>query len=125
MVAGEGVHCLADAHSLPFRNDTFALVMTEETLEHAANPRAAMAEFYRVAKPGGVLYYQSSFIIGYHPGPTDFWRFIREGICELIEQAGFHCDDVSIAVARGAGFTASQPNSVRVWCQPQRHAFTV
>ena len=30
-------------------------------------------------------YLQVPFTIGYHPGPTDFWRFTREGIVALAD----------------------------------------
>jgi hypothetical protein len=63
-----------------------------------------MREMRRVLKDGGILYCQVPFIIGYHPGPTDFWRFTKEGITEMIEQAGLTCREVKIAGGPGTGF---------------------
>ena len=59
---------------------------------------------YRVLQEGGTLYCQLPFIIGYHPGPTDYWRFTKEGIRELVEHAGFVCEEVEIAVGPATGF---------------------
>jgi len=43
----------ADAQSLPFADCEFDALRAERTLQHVAKPAAAIAEFYRVLKPGG------------------------------------------------------------------------
>lgn len=104
LVGGETVDCQALAQCLPFLDSTFALVVTQETLEHVDEPFQAVKEACRVLSPGGVLYCQLPFIIGYHPGPTDFWRFTVEGIRTLVESAGFECVEVSVSVGPATGF---------------------
>ncbi len=103
-VMQSAVGCLGKAERLPFKDATFTLVISQETLEHVQDPFLAVTEVLRVLKPGGRFYCQVPFVIGYHPGPTDFWRFSREGIQELVEQAGFICDQVAVAVGPGTGF---------------------
>jgi SAM-dependent methyltransferase len=98
------VDCVGDAEVLPFADDSFALVVTQETLEHVGNPEKAMSEIYRVMQPSGLLYCQLPFVIGYHPGPSDFWRFTREGIRQLVERQGFNCEEVSISLGPAVGF---------------------
>lgn len=101
---GPFVDYIVDGHSLPFEENTFDLVIAQESLEHFENPSIAVDEIYRVLKPGGIFYVQVPFIIGYHPGPTDFWRYTKEGIRKLTEQAGFTCENVSVSVGSATGF---------------------
>ncbi len=103
IISGEEVDCRAFAEALPFPRACFSLVVTQETLEHVRDPFVAVREMYRVLKPNGVLYCQVPFIIGYHPGPTDFWRFTRQGIREIVERAGFRCEELAISVGCGTG----------------------
>ena len=44
-----------DATRLPFADDTFDCVVTSEVLEHIQADTAAIAELFRVLKPGGML----------------------------------------------------------------------
>jgi ubiquinone/menaquinone biosynthesis C-methylase UbiE len=46
---------VADAHRLPFPDDTFDAVRTERTLQHVAKPVDVIAEVVRVTRPGGVV----------------------------------------------------------------------
>lgn len=98
------VDCRGAAERLPFRSAAFNVIITQETLEHVREPDVAVSEMYRVLTPGGLLYCQVPFVIGYHPGPTDFWRFSREGIVQILERAGFSCDEIGIAVGPATGF---------------------
>jgi SAM-dependent methyltransferase len=100
---GESIDCVGRAEMLPFRDDTFSLVVSQETLEHVKDPFRAVREIYRTLRPGGRFYCQVPFIIGYHPGPTDYWRFTKEGIRELVRQAGFSCETVEISVGPATG----------------------
>lgn len=55
-----GEPCLADyygdAANLPFRSNSLDYVVSSHVLEHTANPVAALAEWYRVLKPDGLVY---------------------------------------------------------------------
>jgi SAM-dependent methyltransferase len=52
--------CRADfyghACALPFHDHSLDYVLASHVLEHVANPVAALAEWYRVLRPGGVIY---------------------------------------------------------------------
>jgi SAM-dependent methyltransferase len=104
LVPGPAIDVCASAERLPFPDGTFDVVVSQELLEHVRDPFRAMQEMRRVLKEGGVVYCQVPFIIGYHPGPTDFWRFTRQGIRELVERAGLECHQVTTAVGAGTGF---------------------
>jgi len=90
--------------ALPFKDNSLRVVISQEVLEHLSDPAACIAEVYRVLKPGGLFYCQTPFIIGYHPGPTDFWRFTREGIQQLFSTQGWVIDELNQAVGHGTGF---------------------
>ncbi|MCU1635563.1 MAG: SAM-dependent methyltransferase [Cryobacterium sp.] len=46
---------VGDVYALEFPDDTFEVVHAHQTLQHLANPVAALREMRRVLKPGGVL----------------------------------------------------------------------
>ncbi len=95
--------CLADANALPFPRACFHLVVSQETVEHLPDPFAAVQEMASVLRPGGALYLQMPFVIGYHPGPEDYWRFTGAGMRRLIEQAGLSVERVVPGIGGGTG----------------------
>ena len=97
------VDCLADASALPFPRACFQVVVSQETVEHLPDPFAAVRQMTYVLRPGGALYLQMPFVIGYHPGPEDYWRFTGAGMQRLIEQAGLRVERVVPAVGGGTG----------------------
>ena len=98
------VDCVADALRLPFPRSRFTLVVSQETVEHLPDPFGAVIEMVRVLQPGGTLYLQAPFVIGYHPGPEDYWRFTRAGMRRLVEQAGLRLVQLVPVIGAGTGF---------------------
>jgi SAM-dependent methyltransferase len=94
----------ADASRLPFADAAFEVVLTQECLEHVEQVGLATREMFRVLKPGGTLYCQLPFVIGFHSGPYDFWRFTEEGIKSLFRDAGFQIEESGISTGPAAGF---------------------
>jgi SAM-dependent methyltransferase len=104
LVYNPHLDCCARAESLPFCDGCFSLIVTHNTLEHVQGLSSAIKEMYRVLRKGGKVYCQVPFVIGYHPGPSDFWRFTREGIREMFEQAGFIHEETGVSVGPCVGF---------------------
>lgn len=47
-----------DVRNIPFKDNTFDVAMCNHVFEHVAEDRKAMAEFYRVLRPGGWAIFQ-------------------------------------------------------------------
>lgn len=67
--------------SLPFSNNDFDYVISDQVLEHVeGNPQSAVDETFRVLKPGGFAVHTTCFINPVHRAPGDFWRFTPEAL---------------------------------------------
>ena len=65
------------------------VVLSSQVLEHVPSPSAYLAEAHRLLKGTGTLILSTHGYWMYHPDPTDFWRWTREGLVRQIEAAGF------------------------------------
>jgi SAM-dependent methyltransferase len=91
-------------HSLPFKNNSLALAISQEIIEHLEKPSETIAEVHRVLKSGGCFYCQVPFTIGYHSGPHDYWRFTKEGVAALFDSSIWEIQEICISVDHGTGF---------------------
>jgi SAM-dependent methyltransferase len=89
---------------LPFSDDSLDLVISQEALEHIEEPFHTIAEVHRVLRPGGKFYCQVPFLIGFHPGPSDFWRFSRQALEHLFENEQWEIEELELALGHGSGF---------------------
>ncbi len=78
------VDIVADAHRIPFTDETFDMVVSEYMLEHVPDPARVCLEMLRVLKAGGILYISYPFIHSYHSFPKDHFRFTYTGIQEML-----------------------------------------
>jgi SAM-dependent methyltransferase len=88
-VAAAGVDLTGDIHNLPIPDGSFDCVFCTGTLEHVRDPSRAVEELHRILKPGGIVHIDVPFIQGYHPDPTDYWRFTLDGLrllCKRFEE---------------------------------------
>ena len=69
------VNYIADAHFLPFADDTFDGVWIQAVLEHVVEPSGVVAEIYRILKEGGIVYSETPFMQQVHEGAYDFTRY--------------------------------------------------
>ncbi len=76
---GKNVECIADAHDLPFEDNTFDVCIIVAVLEHVAFPWECVEEIRRVLRPRGVVYSETPFLQPVHMGAHDFTRFTHLG----------------------------------------------
>jgi SAM-dependent methyltransferase len=70
---------ICDAHSIPFKNNSFDGVIVQAVLEHVVDPQRCVEEIHRVLKEGGIVYAETPFMQQVHGGRYDFTRFSHLG----------------------------------------------
>ena len=79
------LHCLADAHSLPFEDNTFGYVYSLAVFEHLHSPWIAAKEIYRVLKPGGKVFTLTAFMQHLHGYPNHFFNMTTSGLKRVFD----------------------------------------
>lgn len=87
------------AEDLPFAGGSFDLICAMDILEHVDDDEAALKEFFRVLRPGGLLF----MIVPAHMflwGPHDEInmhkrRYSLAGVSASVEQMGFRIEKIS------------------------------
>lgn len=79
-----------DIQNLPFKSEVVDAVICKDVLEHVPRPHDAVAEIYRVLKPGGKAFFSVPFIHSYHGSGSeknrDYYRFSQDGIVYLFRE---------------------------------------
>ncbi len=91
---GPGVDIVASAYEMPFKDGEFDIVVCVAVLEHFDDPHRAIAEIYRVLKPGGRIIISVPFLFPIHDAPGDYWRFTKYGLAKMFER-GWYIQELS------------------------------
>ncbi len=97
------VTCRADAVRLPFASQSFDGVLSTAVLEHLPEPRVAIDEMARIARPGALMYVEVPFLQGYHASPDDYQRFTASGLRHVFR--GHHDVEVGVCVGPSSALT--------------------
>jgi ubiquinone/menaquinone biosynthesis C-methylase UbiE len=74
-----------DIHQLPFRDDTFGLVLAQAVFEHVSDPFTAASELVRVTRPDGLIVVDVAFMQPLHAAPYHYFNMTPWGIGELFK----------------------------------------
>lgn len=69
-----------DMQNLPYEDNTFDFVISDQVLEHLCDPQKAVDESFRVLKKDGIAIHTTCFINYIHPCPKDYWRFSNDAL---------------------------------------------
>lgn len=69
-----------DMQNLPFEDNQFDFVISDQVIEHLPDPQRAIDESWRVLKRGGIAIHCTVFMYPVHEGPYDYWRFSPDGL---------------------------------------------
>lgn len=87
---------IASVESLPMQDGIYDYILSTQVLEHVQDPGQAIKEMTRVLKPGGSLVLTTNFMYGLHGAPFDFFRFTKNGLKVLANEAGLVVDHLSL-----------------------------
>jgi SAM-dependent methyltransferase len=111
-----GPDLLCDTHFLPFRDACFDVVYCSAVFEHLACPPLAMAEMFRVLRPGGLFCGNASFLEPWHD--SSFFHLSPLGAVQLLLQAGFE----PMNVWPGRAYSGFDAISAMAFARPLRPA---
>jgi len=85
----EQIDVYYDGKTIPFPDNYFDSILTNEVLEHVFNIDEIVGELYRVLKPGGKILITTPFAWMEHEAPVDFGRYSSFGMKQLLERNRF------------------------------------
>jgi len=83
------IDIFGDAMKLPLKNNCLDLIISSSVMEHIPDPELAVSESFRVLKPGGKIYCEIPFMVGYHMIPHDYQRYTIQGIEKLFSRHNY------------------------------------
>lgn len=85
----EEIDVYYDGKTLPFEDESFDSVLSNEVLEHVPNLHEALHELNRVLKRNGKMLLSVPFVCFEHELPYDFRRLTVGGLSEALRECGF------------------------------------
>lgn len=92
------VEVVADAHQLPYADNSVDAIFCEAVIEHLSRPVKAVQEMFRVLKPGGMVFAATPFLQAYHGYPHHYQNFTLTGHNHLFSSHGFEISESGVCV---------------------------
>ncbi len=86
---------VASAERIPLQDASLDAILCTQVLEHLPEPADALAEFFRLLKPGGKLFLTAPLVWEEHEKPHDYFRYTRSGLSHLLNHAGFRSIEIT------------------------------
>jgi glycosyltransferase involved in cell wall biosynthesis/SAM-dependent methyltransferase len=86
---------VADAHALPFEDNSFEAVVSMNAFEHYINPNQVANEIRRILKPGGKVLVRTAFLQPLHEKPWHFYNCTKYGLENWFNQFDISSIEVS------------------------------
>jgi SAM-dependent methyltransferase len=77
---------VADAHSLPFADESFGAAIVLNAFEHYREPRKIALELFRILRPGSRILIRTAFLQPLHEKPTHFYNCTKYGLLEWLQE---------------------------------------
>lgn len=74
-----------DMQNLPYEDNSFDFVISDQIIERLEDPKKAIKESCRVLNKGGIAIHSTCFINYIHRCPEDFWRFSPDALRYLCQ----------------------------------------
>jgi SAM-dependent methyltransferase len=88
------IDIFSTAYHIPVASQTFDTVLCTYVLEHLEEPDWAIAESFRVLKPGGYAIYTVPLFWHIHEAPRDFYRYTAYGLRYLFQKNGYEVVEI-------------------------------
>ena len=82
-------------NKFPLENDTYDNIICLNVLEHIFDYQNVVDESFRILKSGGQIINVTPFLLNIHECPNDYWRYTRQSLEKIFEQAGFKEIEIS------------------------------
>ena len=79
------------SEALPFKSNSFDLVILSEVLEHLEEPLRVIENIKRILKNDGFLFISSPFAFPIHAKPHDFYRYTEYFFKDYLKKVGINC----------------------------------
>lgn len=115
------VDVLADAHTLPFKRNSFEVVVCTEVLEHLHSPWLFVKELERTMKKNALLILTTRFMFPIHDGANDYYRYSKYGLKALfghfkimsIQEETINLETIAVLLQRLGFQSVTKPTWMR------------